>query len=317
MLKELIYGSAIIAALGMANCRTMQGTRAEQDNLMQTSMPQTPEEDQKVLGYLADNGFMSLYLYAHDSKGKLRNVKQILAQSANGETAKEYAASIADHFYEIYKDKKYATLDSKISMAKETIMMARTELQRKDAGGQGNYTLEYEYDFMKDEIKNNILKSTAPAETKKRELEALAYQESEQKDSVQTFDEFLGPKDERIFAGDCDDFATALTTTYYAISEYAEANKDKEFYAALAEGLKHYRIYSMEIKNHGLNLAVTLDGKIEFEVIEPQDTKIRHQLESRGGFLYIRDGQTSLSLKHYQITDIFNRDISATVKEEP
>lgn len=295
--KLTIRGAILGAAVGALNLYLTPSTKQEIEDQRIEALSETNKAYFKKI----NQGLEVTDHYATNQKGEETEIKELIRQSVKGEKAQDYAKGLAEGMYFLYRHQKHETLEQKIALAKETIASARGALQLTRNGGQGNYTLGYEYD----QLKHSLLKDEG--------LEEEDYEQEiagRQIDSVQTFDEFFGPKDGKEFLGDCDDFAMALMTIYHALEDYTQRNEN-EFYKALAEGLKHYKITSVDIIGHALNMGVTLKDKPEFEIIEPQNMNDKYQMILKNGRAFIRytspDGKQSDSI----IMGLYNREFSA------
>lgn len=246
--------------------------------------------------------------YVPNQEGENIEIKLLIKKSAAGPKAKAYAKDLARMMWILRNDEKYETLDQKIELAKETIEYARAEIQRKEHGGFATYTLGYEYD--------NEKKVLLKDEAKRADYEKFT--KSRPINSTQTFDEFLGPKDGKEFMGDCDDFSMALTTIYHSLDDYVnESKEDDEFFQALAEGLKYYRITSIEVVRHAMNLGVSLhESGPSYEIIEPQNVNADMNFMLKGGKPFITYPEAGgCQQADNKVLKIYNRDFSAKLPE--
>lgn len=248
--RNLLITGFLFAAYGLGLFQTGYNMAVNSPKQKKASISQ---EDKTYFGYFS-RVLVIGDRYVTNQKEENIEIKDLIEQSINGPEAMKFAQNLVEDAYIFYPERKYNTLESKIELAKKVIKQARTELQLTTAGGKGNYTQKYEV--------------------------------GENKDSRQTFDEFYGPKDGKAFAGDCDDFSIALTTTYHTIRDYAEDNKARgPFFKALAEGLESYKIYSVSLLKHLVNVGMTIkNNKItEVEAIEPQiaNSKIKLKIKKK------------------------------------
>ena len=280
------------------------------------ALEQLTNEDLEVFNHLKDSMQLEDH-YIIDQDGKKIEVRELLDRSIAGEEARNYAKNLAETAHKKSKYEKYNTLESKIDLAKELIDSARKQIQRKNSGGKGYYTHGYEYSKERDSLLNQLDASKMVDNEKDILRSILRDSEFFEADSMQTFDEFYKEKDGREFAGDCDDFSMALTTVYHSLKEYAESNKDDDkFYHALAEGLTNYRIMTIGVIGHALNISVTLKDKLYFQVIEPQETgsKLYFEITKKGA--YIKELNKDKSWTIHKIRYLFNKDLSAKAKKE-
>ncbi len=166
----------------------------------------------------------------------------------------------------------------------------------------------YEYSEERETDRRFILNSSMSPQEKEHAIRSINPKYYADNGSTQTFDEFYGPKDGKIFAGDCEDFAAALTTVYHIALEYAnDRAADDRFYEELADGLEHYRILTIETPHHALNIAATITDKVTFDVIEPQvyDTIGGLAFKPEAVFISIE------SESDKQMINIHNKDFSA------
>ncbi len=272
---------------------------------------QLSADNQEIFNKFSESMKISDYQIENQS-GVYQEVKQFLLESTDGKQAKIYAENIVEQMHRDVKDNTYETLESKIELAKGVILDARRFIQRKEQGGNATYTRGYEYSEKREGLKKDILAWDILEEEKSRLIATINDEEFESTNSYQKFDEFYSPKDGRILAGDCDDFSIALTTTYHAVKDYVNLKKgSKEFYTALAEGLNHYKIFSVEIDSHALNISATLTDKVEFEAIEPQNISSKVFIDFVDGKANINDATSSKD-----IARIYNREFSAVKKEK-
>lgn len=268
-----VFLGAILGTFGV-----YQITKNSPENYDKQNIEQLSEEDR---GYfkIFEKQLRIRDLYETNQQGQSVESKELLEKSINEPEAKNFARELAEGRRMYNSMDEYQTLESRIELAKDVMYAARSIIQKKEYGGLGNYSLNYEYseerDKMREGLRQEILKSDEPRESKAQLLKSVETMEIEDRDadSRQTFDEFYGPKDGKQFAGDCDDFSTALTTIYHAVRDYAEQHKEEDkYFEALAEGLKHYRIVGARMQKHALNLGLTVhdNGYSEIEVIEPQ-----------------------------------------------
>ncbi len=305
--KGILNGLLLSATLSLtAPCITQEKTI--QEKKLESLSRENRQYFRQLNKELQIEGF-----YVPNQKGKDIEIKELIRQSVTGPKARIYAKNLAEAMWVLNSEEKYETLEQKIALAKETMDEARAQLQLKEQGGLGSYTLGYEYDkenkiLLKDEVKRSDYSKLIG----KRSI-----------NSTQTFDEFQEPKNGKQFVGDCDDFSMALTTIYHALEDYANNNKKEDpFFDALAEGMRHYKITSIEITtigmktSHALNMGITLeeDGP-KYEMIEPQDTKAEYEFSFKGGkpFVTYMDGKCGQI--DNEIIKIYNRDFSAKVLE--
>ncbi len=225
-----------------------------------------------------------------DQSGKRITAKQLIKTSLKGKKLQETAEEIAAKTEARYPTARYpgyaknATLENKIQLAKNAITLAREYLDVDM--GNAHYTLDYEYSPQKEQDREEISRLPLRQDIKeflRYELEKR-YSLKGFGDSVQTFDEFYGPKDGKLLAGDCDDFSIALTSLYEGLLNHAKNNSDKgPFYQHLYEGLRHYKVLSMNISNHAMNIAITLTSPVKLEAIEPQYRNRTFRIEKIGG----------------------------------
>lgn len=272
-------------------------------------------EDQKIFSYLKDS--MTLEDYdVYDQDGKKIEARELLSRSIGGEAARNYAKNLAEAARMKSKG-RYKTLESKINLAKEVVDSARKQIQRADRGGKGYYSHGYEYSKERDNLLEQLIASKMVDDEKNMLLNIIRDSEFFGADSTQTFDEFYKEKDGRTFAGDCDDFSMALTTVYNGLKEYAESNKDKDnFYQALSEGLTNYRIVSIGIIGHALNMSITLRDKPYFQIIEPQGIESKMDLEITKNGAYVKELNSDKTWTINKIMYLFNKDLSAKAKKE-
>lgn len=278
-------------------------TKRERQTIEQQRTAQLKQENQEYFELFKDQLVIADFTITNQ-EGKEEEIKKFMQRSINGEEAKGFARGIANGAYALSKGKEYSTLEDKTKLAKEVMDTARSAIQMKEYGGQGNYTQDYEYAKEKKKLRKDL------TEEEEKELADWTM------DSRQTFDEHYGPKEGKEFAGDCDDFSTTLTTAYHAIRNYAEENKGKdEFYKALAEGLRHYRIVSVYIPEHAVNLALTrtADGVIKAEAIEPSHMESKIKTVLQDDKLKIKY-PSNKSEKTAEIIKLFGKDISAYAK---
>lgn len=291
--------------------------------------PTREQEPQEITQISIKNSILSSYLSQGmkleehliiDQEGNYVSARALLEKSIAGEKAKAYAEELAENAYTLKKEGGYKTTEDKIKLAKDTIDAAREYIQT-EAHGQGNYTLKYEYNKDKEKLKRFIIEEELSEANKQKLWFYINTTTFSNGDSVQTFDEFLEPKDGLKLAGDCDDFSMALTTIYHGLKDYAEANRGRdEFFDALAEGLDSYRIFSVGIDNHVLNLSVTYSDNPNFEItmeaIEPQYKNKKITLEIINGYAYTQEDDTKKGLIISPVLRIFNRDFSAVTRKD-
>lgn len=282
------------------------------------------DEDKEVFKYF-QTGFGITIHYAVNQEGKHIKITSLLKESIKGKEAKKYAEELAKKSRIKNKGNEFKTLESKINLAKSLIDEVRTSLQERST-----YSLAYEYqkgfsvdDLLAMEEEMNKTKCTNDQEDclKYRQMLEDTLQVG---DSVQTHDQFCELKNGKKCVGDCDDYSMSLITIYYAVKDYAEANKDRRrFYKSLAEGLDYYRIYSIAIPGHRLNLSATIKDELHFEVIEPQNKSKKHDIyfrtvtdkEGNGiGRVFIKYKENGKDVEE-KIVRLFNRDFYAHAKQ--
>ncbi|MFH0752388.1 MAG: hypothetical protein V1914_02195 [archaeon] len=298
------------------------------EEIQKTRLEQLSNKNKAVFSYFKEGMNLEEY-FVEDQEGKKVNVKLLLEESVAGEEAQKYVEKLAEEAYIFNNKKDYKTLESKIALAESIISTARGYIQIQEFGGAGNYTPGYEYNEERERLKKQLIESTdIPEELKQEQWQYLINTKFAYSDSRQTFDEFVKPKDGRILAGDCDDFSIALTTVYHGLKGYAETNKNRdEFFEALTEGLDHYQIFSVRIKDniqylgatvyidHALNISITFGKTPLLEVIEPQIKNKKMQIEIIDGKPYIRETDTYDSFL-IKVAYLYNRDFSAEAKKE-
>ena len=75
-----------------------------------------------------------------------------------------------------------------------------------------------------------------------------------------------------LYEGDCDDFSTALLTSYEIMKDLAKA-KEGEFYSRLSKGLRRYQVIGLNVEGHAMNASLTYGedfSKAKVQIIEPQ-----------------------------------------------
>ena len=308
--------TAIAGTLLGIMCSTPQKaeyTTTEQPaSSMESKIEQMTKENREIFSYLKDNLDIRDF-YVSNQEGRRVATREILIKSMAGDEAKKYAKNLAETAHRKSKGKKYETLESKITLAKGIIDNARKQLQRIENGGKGNYTLTYEYSYERENMLREADSHIIDLEKNELIRNMIKNAKFEGADSVQTFDEFYKEKDGKARAGDCDDFSMALTTTYHALKEYSESKKDKDgFYKALAEGLDSYRIFSIGVIGHALNMSATLRDMPYFQIIEPQNMKTKYDLNFKDGWAFIKELDSTESVN--KIVYIFNKDFSAYAK---
>lgn len=279
--RNLLITGFIFAAYGLGLFQTGYNLAVNSPKQKKEGISQ---EDKTYFGYFSRTMALG-NTYVTNQKEENIEIKALLEESINGHEAMRFAQNIVEDAYISYPERKYKTLESKIDLAKKVMKQARTELQLVTAGGKGNYTQKYEV--------------------------------GDSKDSRQTFDEFYGPKDGKEFTGDCDDFSIALTTTYHTIRDYAEDNKTKDpFFKALAEGLESYKIYSVLLLRHVVNIGMTIkDNKVaEVEAIEPQIVNSKIKLKIRKKQILIEYYNEKSEKVTDRIWGLYGRGISAYPK---